>query len=277
MYERIGYYVHRTQTTKTLVAEVEYMMLENSWIDTRLNEKEFQFLHQAIDAGYSKEMSLKFRNYDANSRCNLIEDKDNWFYETTLKQLSERMFYRDWENYYKYCIEKEESPPEFKLEKIWVNHQRQHEFVPIHIHDSLYSFVVFMKIPTHWEEQHALPFSLHSNVPPNVPSASDFQFIVGQGQRNGPVKPISIPLSPEDEGRMLFFPAFLHHQVYPFYGTEEERITISGNIIHKRKLKKEKEKEKEGKQNFMDITKEQMLEQMEKQVESLKKQIENEK
>jgi hypothetical protein len=29
---------------------------------------------------------------------------------------------------------------------------------------------------------------------------------------------------------MLFFPAWLLHQVYPFYGTEEERITISGNI-----------------------------------------------
>ena len=29
---------------------------------------------------------------------------------------------------------------------------------------------------------------------------------------------------------MLFFPAMLKHQVYPFYGTEEERVTISGNI-----------------------------------------------
>ena len=41
---------------------------------------------------------------------------------------------------------------------------------------------------------------------------------------------IHIPLSPEDEGRILFFPAWLKHQVFPFYGTEEERITISGNI-----------------------------------------------
>jgi hypothetical protein len=37
-------------------------------------------------------------------------------------------------------------------------------------------------------------------------------------------------LCPEDEGRMLFFPACLQHMVYPFYGTEEERVTISGNI-----------------------------------------------
>ena len=30
---------------------------------------------------------------------------------------------------------------------------------------------------------------------------------------------------------MLFFPAWLHHQVFPFFGTEKDRITISGNII----------------------------------------------
>ena len=40
----------------------------------------------------------------------------------------------------------------------------------------------------------------------------------------------NIPLSPEDEGRMLFFPSWLYHQVFPFYGTEVERVTISGNI-----------------------------------------------
>jgi len=44
------------------------------------------------------------------------------------------------------------------------------------------------------------------------------------------VAAIQIPLCPEDEGRMLFFPAWLKHQVFPFYECEEERITISGNI-----------------------------------------------
>ncbi len=30
---------------------------------------------------------------------------------------------------------------------------------------------------------------------------------------------------------MIFFPSWLQHMVYPFYGTEEERVTISGNTI----------------------------------------------
>ena len=85
-----------------------------------------------------------------------------------------------------------------------------------------------MKIPTDWREQHALPWSVNSNNP----CASDFQFIVGN---DGPlVGTFEIPLSPEDEGRMVFFPAWLTHQVFPFYGTEEERITMSGNIIFKK-------------------------------------------
>ena len=48
-----------------------------------------------------------------------------------------------------------------------------------------------------------------------------------------------IPLSLEDEGRMLFFPAWLQHQVFPFYECEEERITISGNIIYNLEKKNE--------------------------------------
>ena len=32
------------------------------------------------------------------------------------------------------------------------------------------------------------------------------------------------------EGTMLIFPSELNHCVYPFYGTDKERITISGNI-----------------------------------------------
>ena len=82
-----------------------------------------------------------------------------------------------------------------------------------------------MKIPTHWKEQHALPFAINSNGP----SASDFQFLLGQ--KSGFVEVANIPLSSEDEGRLLFFPAWLLHQVFPFYECEEERITLSGNIV----------------------------------------------
>ena len=37
-------------------------------------------------------------------------------------------------------------------------------------------------------------------------------------------------MSSEWENSMLFFPAELRHQVYPFYNCDEPRITIAGNV-----------------------------------------------
>jgi len=201
--------------------------MEKLWIDKRLREEEMVFLNKAITFEEQRNNNEDWKENKAGnvSRCNLI-DKDNWFYETLLKKLTEKMFYYDWNNYRKYHIEKEESPPEFELYSFWVNYQKKHEHVPIHNHDSLYSFVVFMKIPTHWEEQHVRPKNLNSHVVTHA-SASDFGFLLVQGQR---VEVNHFSLSSGDEGRMLFFPGWLQHMVYPFYECEEERITISGNI-----------------------------------------------
>ena len=213
---------------KTNQNEMEYMILKKHWIDTWLSQEEMDFLLQACSGPEHKE-NYSYSLAGNISKSELIRDKDNWFYESVLKKLTERIYYRDWDNYYKYHIEKEEPLPKFELKTLWVNYQKQYEFNPLHDHGGLYSFVIFMKIPTHWEEQHALPISANSNSP----LASDFSFIWAGEEaavRNDYVCTENFPLSLEDEGRMLFFPAWLKHQVYPFYGTEEERVTISGNI-----------------------------------------------
>jgi len=197
--------------------------MKDLWFDTRLTEEEMNFLNDAIS-----EENKKNWNHDLAgniSKSELIMDKDNWFFKSVLKKLTERMFYQDWDNYYKYHIEGNESPPEFEMDIFWVNYMKQHEFNPLHGHSGLYSFVVFMKIPTHWKEQHALPFSANSVAP----LASDFAFMASEKGTNELFTSL-FPLSPEDEGRMLFFPGWLQHEVYPFYECEEERVTISGNI-----------------------------------------------
>ena len=199
--------------------------MKELWIDTRINQEEMNFLWDAISDPEKEYENLNRALVGNIFKSELIEDKDNWFYETVLKRPIERMFYRDWDNYYKYHVEKEEPLPEFEMYRFWVNYMKQHEFNPPHDHTGLYSFVIFMKIPTHWKEQHALPLSANSNSP----FASDFAFVWSR-KDSEICENTNFPLSPEDEGRMLFFPAFLRHQVYPFYECEEERITISGNI-----------------------------------------------
>ena len=253
--------------------ELSNPMNDKLWIDTRLSDEEIDFLWACIS-----EENKKSWNHDLAGnihKSELIEDKDNWFYETALKKLTEKMFYDDWDNYRKYVVdENEDEKPEFEMNNFWVNYQKQHEFNPLHSHGGLYSFVVFMKIPTHWKEQHALPFSANSNSP----HASNFQFVwPSEGGQSNRIFTQNFPLSSKDEGRMLFFDASLKHMVYPFYGTEEERITISGNIAlydpNRLKIQKlsgdvyeEKKKMLKMLENSVKITKEE-LKQMKKESE----------
>ncbi len=244
-------------------------MKEPCWFDTRLSEEEMAFLNHAISEENKENVS---KNLAGNiSKSELIKDKDNWFYKTTLKKLTERMFYRDWDNFSKYHIEVEEGTilPEFEMDKFWVNYMKQHEFNPIHDHGGLYSFVVFLRIPTHWKEQHALPFSANSNTP----CASDFEFMWSK-KGSEMCENMGFRLCSEDEGRILFFPATLKHQVYPFYECEEERVTISGNIQLHDPNRQEKETKKTRLSGDVYEDKEKMLKMMEQQVFFLKEELE---
>ena len=192
----------------------EQIQEQTHWIDTRLSPREMQYLEDCVSASKNENYNPKLVGNISNSIG--IEDKDNWFFETVLKDKIKELVYRG------HDVD-EDQIPDFEMPEFWVNFQKQYEFNPLHNHGGMFSFVIFMKIPTHWKEQHALPFSAHSSAP----CASNFEFIWPD---NHSIVSRMFPLSPEDEGKMLFFPAKLMHQVYPFYGTEEERVTISGNI-----------------------------------------------
>ena len=65
----------------------------------------------------------------------------------------------------------------------------------------------------------------------NIGVATSEDSDVGAAQNIlGNIKTFSYLLTPDYEGTMLFFPAALRHCVYPFYNTDEPRISISGNI-----------------------------------------------
>ena len=154
---------------------IKVQSVELPWLDIILPKEVINFLWDAInhvDSHTDAEKELAGNL----SKSSFILDKDNWFYKTILEKLVSSMFYRSWNNYYCIHIEKMIPAPIFQLEEMWVNYQKQHEFNPPHVHAGIYSFVVFMKIPTHWKEQHALPISANSSSP----SASDFQFLFDQ-------------------------------------------------------------------------------------------------
>ena len=213
----------------TLLTHLRTPNLPPPWLDAHITEEAMNHLWDMINqSGPHKAGSVLQRQTSyggPNNKVYEIEDKNDWFYENVLKECAERLHYKDWNNYYNVHIGHNVPPPVFEVRDMWVNHQKQHEYIPPHGHDGLFSFVVFMKIPTHWKEQQELPWL--KNVKDS--HVSDFQFLFGSN--NHVVETFNMSLSPEDEGRILFFPAWLEHQVFPFYECEEERITVSGNII----------------------------------------------
>jgi hypothetical protein len=46
----------------------------------------------------------------------------------------------------------------------------------------------------------------------------------------GKLQNTRLPVDKTWEGKIAVFPAELNHQVYPFYNTDELRISISGNV-----------------------------------------------
>ena len=113
----------------------------------------------------------------------------------------------------------------FNLESLWVNFQKKHEFNPPHDHSGVYSFVIWMQIPTSYAEQKKLPICAESNATGTI---SNFGFHYTNSV--GRVSQFMYNMEKEAEGYMVMFPSEMKHEVFPFYENDGERISISGNI-----------------------------------------------
>jgi len=107
----------------------------------------------------------------------------------------------------------------FKMKGTWINYQKKYEFNPVHSHGGDFSFVVWIKIPYDVEEELLLSNSRNSKNPRN----SLFCFI--SELRDHPIK-----VSKEMEGEIIIFDSHQSHVVYPFYTSDDYRISLSGNI-----------------------------------------------
>ncbi len=111
-----------------------------------------------------------------------------------------------------------------KLNNLWVNFQKKTEFNPNHNHTGVFSFVIWMKIPYNLKEELESAPGRYSNS--NV--ASTFQFVYSDVLGNHRTK--DFYLDKNSEGKILLFPNKMIHCVYPFYTSDNYRISVSGNI-----------------------------------------------
>lgn len=112
-----------------------------------------------------------------------------------------------------------------KITYLWVNFQRKYEFNPMHVHDGLFSFVIWINIPYKLLEEKNY-FNLIPEKFPSKNSTFNFCYTTALGD----ILEYSIDIDKIDEGTICLFPSKLNHIVYPFFTNDGYRISISGNV-----------------------------------------------
>ncbi len=113
------------------------------------------------------------------------------------------------------------------LDDLWVNFQKKHEYNPIHDHGGIFSFVIWHDIPYKYENEYSLPNCKRLDDPLNNCYNGDFAFVYGI---NGTARNYKMTVDEKSNGTICLFPSDLGHMVYPFYTSDEYRITIAGNV-----------------------------------------------
>lgn len=111
----------------------------------------------------------------------------------------------------------------FDLADVWCNFQKKHEFNPPHRHSGVFSFVIFIKIPYSLNKESKY-FTI--NAGNNYTSKFVFHVI----DKFGKIETWPLHVDKSFEGKIVFFPASQVHEVFPFYTSNNYRITVSGNI-----------------------------------------------
>ena len=119
---------------------------------------------------------------------------------------------------------------EIVIDTSWVNFQKKYEFNPPHDHSGVVSFVIFVQIPYDLKDEE-LCYPNISRSAKNRNHTSKFTFLNPGSCGGFIVDPLDVDKS--FEGKMLMFSSKQMHEVYPFYTSDDYRITVSGNMKFK--------------------------------------------
>lgn len=123
------------------------------------------------------------------------------------------------------CVSEDLPVPNWYCESIWVNYQKKHEVNPYHNHSGSYSFVLWLNIPFNYEDE-----TNRKEVAQSTQKDQASTFCTVYTDILGNIRHHNFYLDKKDNGRFIIFPSKLAHFVYPFYTSDEYRISIAGNI-----------------------------------------------
>ena len=190
------------------------------WIIKKLTQVELDFVWYCIDTKRAETNDIQYNLAGNITSSYELYDHQNLFWNSVVKPLV-----KDYQQHYHHH-HKDKPKGKLHMHNWWVNYQNQTEFNPLHAHTGVYSFVIWMKIPTNYEDQKKLPMASQSN------SSAISNFLFTYTDILGTIRSMSYEMSPEVEGTMILFPSSLNHEVYPFYNCNETRVSVSGNISY---------------------------------------------
>ena len=126
-------------------------------------------------------------------------------------------------------------PVQLRNHANWINYQKKHEYNPPHNHSGIYSWVIFYQIPYYLSDELKFGKSDLTIQNPQNFKNGNFSFITGDYMPKTKQHEIThVPIlnkyiDKTYEGYMVIFPSNLTHTVYPFYSSDDFRITIAGN------------------------------------------------
>jgi len=116
-----------------------------------------------------------------------------------------------------------------KLDSMWVNYQKKYEFNPLHDHSGVFSFVIFVKIPYDLKKED----NYFNELDKTKQQVHNSRLCFVNTKADGEIHSTAIDVDKSFEGKMFLFPSIQQHLVYPFYTSNDYRITISGNLKFK--------------------------------------------
>ena len=210
--------------------EVQHISpIVNGFLQVKLDQEIINYLWKIIDIANIQNKSVNSKLAGNISKSISLDDIDSFFYKSVCIPLVK--FYRENNSIKDDPISQNTLlGPKSKLvlNQLWVNYQYKTEFNPYHDHSGTYSFAIWMKIPYDWEDQKQL--HQFRGIDEGNIKAGNFQFEYNDSL--GGIRTHEYRLTPKYEGFMLFFPAKLRHCVFPFYETDEPRVSISGNLSY---------------------------------------------
>lgn len=134
-------------------------------------------------------------------------------------------FYKKYFDHHHFNFSPSQKIPMNMDDHVWVNFQKKHEYNPTHRHNGVMSWVIWYQVPYTLENE--IKQSYKSN--PDSTPHGDFSFVYDHPSFG--LTTTQLRVDKKAEGFMAMFPSSLNHQVFPFYTSDDYRITIAGNLV----------------------------------------------